>query len=361
VTIPSKWLRAASVALIVGALAGCTAAATPSPQPTTAPSAAASSAASVTPSKAPLVKVKYGLPVSTVTLDTSGIFFAIDKGFMAEQGLEVEVTGYARATAIRAMLSGGADIIEIDSGSALLAYVNGAPLKFISMPIPGALDVIVAKSDIKSVEQAVGKKWATSGAGSQGQVFAEAILKNHNIALDKVTFVPVGSSADRAKALLAGTVDLTTMTIATTPAILDEVTKGTLVVIGTIAKEIPSYLNVFDAVGDLFMAQKPEIVQKFITAEMKGYRWAAQNQEEAADIATKHIPETARPLVLAGIKRMVAEKIYNFNSFTVDQVTQAIKFLTDSKLVTGTIAAKDVTETKFADEAAKALGSFTAP
>jgi ABC-type nitrate/sulfonate/bicarbonate transport system substrate-binding protein len=207
----------------------------------------------------------------------------------------------------------------------------------------------------------VGRKWATSGAGSQGQVFAEAILKNHNIALDKVTFVPVGSSADRAKALLAGTVDITTMTIATTPAILDEVAKGTLIVIGTIAKEIPAYLNVFDAVGDPFLAKSPDIIQKFITAEMKGYRWAAQNQEAAADIATKYIPETARALVLAGIKRMVTEKIYNFDTFTLDQVTQAIKFLTDNKLVTGTAAAKDITETKFADAAAKALGAFTAP
>lgn len=359
--VPSSWLRAASVALTIGALAGCTAAATPSPAPTAAPTSAATAAASVTPTKAPLVTVKYGLPVSTPTLDTVGVYFALDKGFFEEAGLKVEVTGYARATAIRAMLSGSADLIEIDSGSALLSWINGAPLKFVNMPIPGALDVIIAKPEIKTIEQAVGRKWATSGAGSQGEVFAQAILKNHNITPSQVTFVPVGSPADRARALLAGQVDVTTMTIATNQSILDEVNKGTIIVLGTIAKELPSYVNVFDAVSDPFLAKSPDLIQKFITAEMKGYRWAAQNLEEAADIATKRIPETQRALVLAGIKRMVSEKIYNFGSFTADQVAQAIKFLTDTKLITGTVAAKDVTETKFADEAAKTLGAFTAP
>jgi len=93
------------------------------------------------------------------------------------------------------------------------------------------------------VEQAVGKKWATSGAGSQGEVFAQAILKNHNVNPAQVTFVPVGSPADRARALIAGQVDVTTMTIATTPSVLDEVAKGTIIVLGTIAKELPNYVT----------------------------------------------------------------------------------------------------------------------
>jgi ABC-type nitrate/sulfonate/bicarbonate transport system substrate-binding protein len=204
-------------------------------------------------------------------------------------------------------------------------------------------------------------KWATSGPGSQGQVFAEAMLKNRNIDPSKVTFVPVGSPADRARALLAGQVDITSMTIVTNQQLLDEVTKGTISVIGTIAKELPNYINVFDAVSDPFLAKSPDVIQKFINAEMKGYRWAAQNMDEAADIAAKHIPDTTKALTLAGLKRMVSEKIYNFNSFTADQVGQAIKFLSDTKLITGTVAAKDVTETKFADQMVKDLGSFTSP
>jgi NitT/TauT family transport system substrate-binding protein len=308
-----------------------------------------------------VVTLKYGLPVSAPTLDTVGVYFAIEKGFFTEQGLKVEVTGYARATAIRAMLSGSADLIEIDSGSALLAWINGAPLKFVNMPIPGALDVVIAKPEIKGIDGAVGKKWATSGPGSQGQVFAEAMLKSRNIDPGRVTFVPVGSPADRARALLAGQVDITSMTIVTNQAILDEVSKGTISVIGTIAKELPNYINIFDAVSDPFLAKSPDLVQKFITAEIKGYRWASQNLDEAAAIAAKYIPDTNTTLTRAGLKRMVDEKIYNYNSFTVDQVAQSIKFLTDTKLITGAVKAEDVTVTRFADEAVKSLGTFSGP
>ena len=162
--------------------------------------------------------VKYGLPVSTPTLDTVGVWFGIDKGFFAEQGLDVQPTGYGRATSIRAMLSGDADIIEIDSGSALLAYNSGAPLTFINMPIPGALDVIVANPYDHLGRSAAGKNWATSGPGSQGEVFAEVLLQRHGIDLE-LGDLRAGRQLRRtaASALLAGTVDITTMTIATSP------------------------------------------------------------------------------------------------------------------------------------------------
>jgi len=88
----------------------------PVPQPTTAPS----SAASARHAHADQGAARHGQvrPAGlTPTLDTVGVYFALDKGFFEEQGLKVEVTGYARATAIRAMLSGSADLIEIDSAA----------------------------------------------------------------------------------------------------------------------------------------------------------------------------------------------------------------------------------------------------
>ena len=147
---------------------------------------------------------------------------------MAEQGLDVELTGYARATSIRAMLSGDADIIEIDSGSALLAYNSGAPLEFVSMPIPGALDVVSPISVGKIDRRRVGKKWATSGTRQPGPGVRRGAPRGHKIGFDTVTFVPVGSPLTAREALLAGRVDITTMTIATSPEVLAAVAKGTI-------------------------------------------------------------------------------------------------------------------------------------
>jgi NitT/TauT family transport system substrate-binding protein len=312
-------------------------------------------------STGPLTVVKYGLPVSSPTLDTVGVWFGIDQGFCKDQGLDVQPTGYGRATSIRAMLSGDADIIEIDSGSAMLAYNSGAPLTFINMPIPGALDVIIANPSITSVDQAAGKKWATSGPGSQGEVFAKVLLQRHGIDPNSVTFVPVGSPPDRARALLAGQIDITTMTTATSPEILDAISAGQINQIGTIAAEIPDYVNVFDATTPNFITDHPDIVQKFITCELQGYRWAAENPDEAAQIAANHIEGSTTDLTKAGIERMVNEHIWNLNSFTTDQVGNAIKFLADSGLVKGDTKPEDVTNTTFADAAVAQLGQFTAP
>jgi len=108
------------------------------------------------------------------------------------------------------------------------------------------------------------------------------------------------------------------------------------------------------------MAKSPDIIQKFITAEMKA---TAGLPEPGRGRRHRH---QAHPGDAAGARpgRDQADGLgedLQLNSFTVDQITQAIKFLTDTKLITGTVAAKDVTETKFADEAVKALGAFTAP
>jgi NitT/TauT family transport system substrate-binding protein len=312
-------------------------------------------------SEAPLTVVKYGLPVSTPTLDTVGVWFGIDQGFCRDQGLDVQPTGYGRATSIRAMLSGDADLIEIDSGSALLAYNSGAPLTFINMPIPGALDVVIANPSITSIDQAAGKKWATSGPGSQGEIFAKVLLQRHGIDPNTVTFVPVGSPPDRARALLANQVDITTMTVATSPEVLDAIAAGQINQIATISSEIPDYINVFDATTPNFIRDHPDVVQKFITCEMQGYRWAAENPDAAAQIASNHIEGSSPELIKAGIERMVNEKIYNFNSFTVDQVANAITFLSDNKLIPAGVNPEDVTNTTFADAAVAQLGTFTAP
>ena len=102
-------------------------------------------------------------------------------------------------------------------------------------------------------------------------------------------------------------------------------------------------------------------MQKFINCEMQGYRWAAENPDEAAQVAANHIEGTTTDLTKAGIERMVNEHIYNFNSFTTDQVGNAIKFLADSGLVKGDTKPEDVTNTTFTDAAVAQLGQFTAP
>src|SRR5437868_4679140 len=141
-----------SVAALMIGLVGCAPAAPPAPTaapapPTAAPAAApkpttapAPPAATQAPTAAPaaqaaLTTVRYGLPTAPPTLDTVGVYFAIDNNFFKDEGLDVQVTPFAGGTtAIRALLSRELDIIETDPSSALLANLSGAPTKVISSP-----------------------------------------------------------------------------------------------------------------------------------------------------------------------------------------------------------------------------------
>src|SRR5262249_36170973 len=66
------------------------------------------------------VTIKYGAPTSTPDITTIGIYFALENGYFKRDGLDVQVTRYQGSpVAVRALLSGDADVVETGGGNAL--------------------------------------------------------------------------------------------------------------------------------------------------------------------------------------------------------------------------------------------------
>jgi ABC-type nitrate/sulfonate/bicarbonate transport system substrate-binding protein len=99
------------------------------------------------------------------------------------------------------------------------------------------------------------------------------------------------------------------------------------------------------------------MLPKFLKAEIKGYRWAAQNPEQAATIAEKYIKEVPHDLMTRGFKGLVELGVYGLDGgVTADGIDRTQKLLLDLGALKRTVPAADVSDATFVDQAIKDLG-----
>ena len=329
-----------------------TAAAKPTIAPTVAPAAPA-------PTSAPaLTKVKYGLPTAPPAITTVGAYFALDNGFFKEEGLDVEIVAYPGAvTAVRALLSRDADIVMTGGDTAFLARASGAPIKIISSPVAKGTDSVVATKDIESFKDLSGKSYAIANPGDTSHVTAKLLAQKNGIDPDSIDFVAIGGPPDRARALLSDKVSASTMTILILTPILEAIDKGDVKVLTTLAKEFPDLPLAYNITREDVAKDQGPLLQKFLRAEIKGYRWASQNPEQAATIAEKYIKEVPHDLMTRGMKGLVDLQVYGLDGgLTLDGVDRTQQLLVSLGAIKSPIKADEVTDTRFVDAAVKDLG-----
>jgi NitT/TauT family transport system substrate-binding protein len=302
--------------------------------------------------------VRYGLPTASVVISTVGIYFAIDNGFMAEQGLQVQVTPYpADPTNMRALLSRDADIIETGSSTAYLAQASGAPIKIINAPVDKPTDSIVVTKDITTLADLVGKTFAISQPGDSSQVQAQILARQNGLDPNSINFVSIGGPPDRATALIAGRAQAASITILTLQPVLDAIDKGDLHVLTTMAQAFPDLPLAYDVTRDDVIQSNPDMLTRFTTAEIKGYRWAQQNPDAAATIAEKYIQGVPHDLMVKGMQGLIALNAWGLDGgVNADTSTKTQNLLVQTGALKSTVDPKDILTTQFIDSANKTLG-----
>jgi NitT/TauT family transport system substrate-binding protein len=318
----------------------------------TTPTACAAASASTT------AKVRYGLPTAPPAITTVGVYFALDNGFFKEEGLDVEVTPYNGAvTSVRALLSRDAEIVMTGGDTAFLAQANGAPIKIISSPVSKGTDSVVADRSVEGFKDLTGKQYAIANPGDTSHVTARLLAERNGISPDSIEFVAIGGPADRARALLSGKVNASTMTILILQPILDALDKGEVKVLTTLAKEFPDLPLAYNVTRDDLAKDQAPMLTKFLRAEIKGYRWAAQNPEQAATIAEKYIKEVPHELMTRGFKGLIELGVYGLDGgLSLEGIDRTQKLLVDLGALKRTVPAADVANASFVDAAVKDLG-----
>ena len=281
---------------------------------------------------------------------------AKDLGWYSKAGLTVEeriVVGDANA--LRALVSGDADISYLGSGTVMQAFLTGAQIRIL-----GAWQAIVdyqviARKGMIRLDQIADKRWASTGAGTMTQIIPSVILRTHNFDPAAAQFLGVGGLAARYQAVIAGTVDAT---ILDTYFAALAAQSGKADIVLSVPDEIPGlgYNYIVTSRRTLDDPAKRKATEIFVREGLRGVRLIIDQPEEAANVLAKRLKGGDVAFIADVLKRMTAMKVWGANGglerSTFDLTAD---FYQKYGLLSGAVDFDKIAEPSFIDAALDAL------
>jgi ABC-type nitrate/sulfonate/bicarbonate transport system substrate-binding protein len=206
------------------------------------------------------------------------------------------------ATALRAVVAGKADVALLDPVEGVKAVQNGdAPIKYIGTLSQATDYELVALPDV-SLDDLAGKKFASAGPGTAGEVIAQAALAKQNVDFSKVHTVTVGGTSERVTAILAGQVDIAPVHA---PDAVAAVKTGKVDMLLDLGSVLGQYLQQGMIASDDFVKNKAgaqAVVDAFIDAErfastdQAGYLKIAKDNDLYGDLTDDEAAEAYQSL-----------------------------------------------------------------
>ena len=217
-------------------------------------------------------KIRIGFPEfnsSTFTLPMAQI-----KGFFHEEGLQAELIRIRSAVALPALTSGEIDYHTVVA-PAVTAALRGIPVRVVACFTPGLTTAIIARPEIKTVQDLKGKIIGLNSIGGGLESTVRLMLKHYGLDPDKdVKFLATGGIETRFAALKQ---DLTVATAGSTPA--DYLGKKFGYVVLARAYDLFSYPNTGLVASVKKIKESPDQLKRVIRAGIKANRYILQNRE----------------------------------------------------------------------------------
>ncbi len=224
----------------------------------------------------------------------AGYYAALEKGFYAEQGLDVEIEEtFTGSSPINEVLQGRAHY-GIANAELIAYYLKGAPVVLLAPIFQHSPSVIIVKedSDIFSPHDLVGKKLMLETDERGYEILS--MLSSEGVDLNKVTIVDHSYTIND---LLTNQVDALSAYISNEPYFLE--TFGIpFRLISPKTYGIDFYSDcLFTSVTEI--KKHPERVRKFREASIKGWEYALNNKEEIANLIINRYnsPKTYQQLI----------------------------------------------------------------
>src|SRR5574341_280575 len=153
----------------------------------------------------PLEKVRVGMPSLSLSFIAPRV--AQVKGFFRAEAVEVELIQMATTITIVALTTKGIDY-STSSGGGLRSAVRGLPVRVVMSFNRRPLHVLVAKPEIRSLNELKGRIVGFAGYGDTTELLLRAILRQANMDLEKdVRALQVPGSGSRLTALLTDKIE----------------------------------------------------------------------------------------------------------------------------------------------------------
>ncbi|MCD6518373.1 MAG: ABC transporter substrate-binding protein [Anaerolineae bacterium] len=228
----------------------------------------------------------------------TGFYVALEKGWYKEEGIDLEIQIPSDpAAALKQVAAGNTEFGVSFQEEVTIARAKGIPVVSIAAIIQHNTSAFAAlkSSGITRPADFEGKTYASYGLPIERPIIA-GLMKCDGADVNKVKFVDVGF--DAFPALLSGKVDFAWIFLGWDgiQAQLKGVELNTIPLYGSC---IPDYYTPLIITGEKTLKEKGDLVRRFLAATSRGYRYAIEHPEEAAEILLKHSPESDPALVKA--------------------------------------------------------------
>jgi NitT/TauT family transport system substrate-binding protein len=223
----------------------------------------------------------------------AGFYVAKAKGFYDQAGLDLTINPGGPNLNVETLVASGNDTFGLAGGTetVLFAREKGLPLVCIGVTVQKTPFTYVAYKDsgITSVKDFAGKKVATWFTGTQYTLYA--MLAKEGVKQSDLTIVPQSGSL---APFVEKQFDVAAATYYNELNTLKEQGLGDKLTL--IKPDDYGVLVQQDTlvVSEKYRNEKPEQVQAFINATIKGWKYALQNKKEAIDIVMAASPNLIR-------------------------------------------------------------------
>jgi NitT/TauT family transport system substrate-binding protein len=263
-------------------------------------------------------KIKLTMP--TIALSMSPVYIANNKGYFAEEGLEVEqIATRGGGPDIQALIAGEADFTFTPGDNVILSYQEG---KRLVMVMSGLNRLIINWAIHKDVAKAKGitettplaeklkaMKDLTVGITAPGALTAHlaafVIRKAGYTPQQEVKMIPVGAGPTWIAALENKKVDLG---LTATPIPETAISRGFAIMFINNGKgedpSIPEFLMENLITRPETIEKNPDLVRRMVRAMARANKWAlSSTPEQVAEALTPTLGKTTTPdVLLAGVK-----------------------------------------------------------
>nr|WP_289039439.1 ABC transporter substrate-binding protein [uncultured Allobacillus sp.] len=244
---------------------------------------------------ADLTPVKFALDWTPNTNHT-GIYVAKEKGFFKEQGLDVEILLPGEVGVNQLLAAGKADFGVSYQEGLTQARSEGLPLVSIAavMQHNTAGYASPVEKGITSPKDFEGKKFGAYGSDLE-KAMMTTLMENDNANVDEVDFITTGDS-DFFVAVERD-VDFSLVYYGWTG--IEAELRGVdlnMVYLADFSDKLDFYTPIL-ATNEKMISEDPELVEAFTHAAVKGYEFAIEQPEEAAQVLIDEVPDLDPELV----------------------------------------------------------------
>lgn len=276
----------------------------------------------------------------------TGLFVAKDKGYFAEEGLEVDIVQPAEDSSATIVGAGKAQFGISFQPNMVKRLLKNTPVTAVAAVLQHNTAGIMSlkESGIQSPKDMTGKKHSTWEDPIDDATIKELVERDGGD-WSKVELVP-GESTDATTALKLNLFD-TIFVFQGWDYIHSQVknVETNFFLLKDYIPEFDYYTPVIIANND-FLADKPEVAKRALRAIKKGYEFAAQNPDESAEILIKNAPEGDAELIRASQKFLSTKYIDDATSWGVidkERWNRFYQWLFDQQLVPEALTDKGFT------------------